>query len=185
MANPEEGGLKADYARIEEMCLSGELYDVFAADTVKEAKKAAIVVDPFTTGAVLAAEISSRGYAVVCVYSASLSDLENLVNLVPKGLELHFDAIIGQKEGFSEDMQAIYTAGEVLKVAQELNLDVVACVAGAETGVQLTDRLAEKLSLRGNGSVGTEARRNKYDMCEKVRVRVRGAKGVRSEATKC
>jgi len=172
MANVEEGGLKDDYARIEEMCLNGELYDVSASDAVKEAKKAAIVVDPFTTGAVLAAEISSRGYAVVCVYSASLSELEKVVSLVPKGLELHFDAIIGQKEGFSEDMQAIYTAGEVLKVAQEQNLDVVACVAGAETGVQLADRLAEKLSLRGNGSDGTEARRNKYDMCEKLRAYV-------------
>ena len=169
MANPSEECIGKDYARIEEMCLTGELYDVKKSDEATPRKKAVVVVDPFTTGAVLAAEIYERGYKIVCVYSASLSELENLVSLVPKGLELHFEAVIGQKDGFSEDMQAIYTAGEVLKEAQENALDVVACVAGAETGVQLADRLAEKLSLRGNGSEGTEARRNKYLMCEKLR----------------
>ncbi|GMH98712.1 hypothetical protein TrST_g13618 [Triparma strigata] len=176
MANPSKTALEKDYARIEEMCLNGELYDYEKiGGEGEEKKKAVCVVDPFTTGAVLAAEISNRGYKIICVYSASLKELENLVSLVPKGLELHFDAIIGQKDGFSEEMAAVYTAGEVLKVAQESNFDVVACLAGAETGVQLADRVAEKLSLRGNGSEGTEARRNKYLMCEKLRAFVNPA----------
>jgi hypothetical protein len=97
--------------------------------------------------------------------------MENLVNLVPKGLELHFAAVIGQRDGLDDDANrgAIFTAGEIMRVASEKNFDVVACMAGAETGVQLCDRVSEKLGLRTNGGEGTEARRNKYLMCEKIR----------------
>lgn len=92
------------------------------------------------------------------------------MNLVPKGLELHFAATIGQKKGMTDaNKAAIYTAGEIMRVAAELNFDVVACMAGAETGVGLSDRISEKLGLRTNGGDGTEARRNKYLMCEKIR----------------
>jgi len=169
MANKDKAVLDTDYARIKEMCKLGELYELSAAAPAPEQKKAVIVVDPFTTGAVLAAEIYSRGYSIVCVYSASMNELEKLLSFIPHGLELHFEAVIGQVEGYSEEKAAIYTAGEVLRISREKNLDVLVCVAGAETGVQLSDRLAEKLSLMGNGSEGTEARRNKFDMAEKVR----------------
>ena len=217
MANESKDDLDADYGRIEELCKSGDLYELSAKAPEPEQKKAVVVVDPFTTGAVLAAEIYKRGYGIVCVYSASMNELEKvrldetwsaakvascffcslrrererllkpqfsttfpplplfaspiaqLLSFIPHGLELHFEAVVGQIEGFSEEKAAIYTAGEVLRISREKNLDVVACVAGAETGVQLSDRLAEKLSLMGNGSEGTEARRNKFDMAEKVR----------------
>ena len=46
------------------------------------------------TGAVLAAELNSRGYKVICVYSASLKQMENLLSLIPEGIDLTFDAII-------------------------------------------------------------------------------------------
>jgi biotin carboxylase len=174
LANVDEQQLNEDYARIEEICTIGKLYHLEAGSsgveaTAQQAKKAVIVVDPFTTGAVLAHECESRGYAVICVYSAMLSQIQNLASLVPKDLELHFTAIIGQLEGLADEKAALYTAGEVMKVSADQNLDIVACVAGAETGVQLCDRLAEKLGLRGNGSAGTEARRNKYAMSEKLR----------------
>ena len=169
MANESKDTLDADYNRIEELCESGDLYELSAKAPEPKQKEAVVVVDPFTTGAVLAAEIYKRGYGIVCVYSASMNELEKLLSFIPHGLELHFEAVVGQVEGFNEEKAAIYTAGEVLRISRSKNLDVVACVAGAETGVQLSDRLAEKLSLMGNGSEGTEARRNKFDMAEKIR----------------
>ena len=53
--------------------------------------------------------------------------------------------------------------------------NVSAVMPGAETGVKLCDRLSERLGVRTNGAAGTEARRNKFDMGEKVR-----AAGVRA-----
>ena len=181
MSNSDEAELNRDYARIEEMCTDGSLYLLLpppsSTAAEKRAKQAVIVVDPFSTGATLAAELHGRGHPVLCVYSSRLSTLGDLVNFVPQGVELHFCSVIGQPEG-NDDGAAVevdgagaadWTAGEVAKAAVAHGLEVVGCFAGAETGVGLCDRLAERLNLRGNGSDGTEARRDKFFMQEKVR----------------
>ena len=41
------------------------------------------VVDPFSTGAIIASMLYERGYKVVAIYSANLEQLGNLQNLVP------------------------------------------------------------------------------------------------------
>lgn len=50
-----------------------------------------------------------------------------------------------------------------------MGYDIVACVAGAECGVEVGEALAEALGLRGNGTELSAARRNKYLMGERVR----------------
>jgi len=57
-----------------------------------------------------------------------------------------------------------------LDALEALPFHIVALIPGAETGVELADRLSEKLGLRSNGEKGSEARRNKYVMGEKVMV---------------
>lgn len=52
------------------------------------------VVDPFSTGAVIAATLSARGVLVIAIYSANMDQLTNLQSLVPKGLVLKFDNVI-------------------------------------------------------------------------------------------
>ena len=153
MANKDERELNRHYARIEEMCLSGEIYDCEEIKEVEgqEAKKeqCVAVVDPFSTGAVLASDLCKLGYKVICVYSASLKQMENLLTLVPEGVELVFDAIVGQKDGyFSAKRSAVYTAGEILRIADERNYEIVSVMPGAETGVCLSERVAELLELR-------------------------------------
>lgn len=49
-----------------------------------------------------------------------------------------------------------------------LPYSIVAIFPGAETGVELADRLSTCLGLRSNGDEGSLARRNKYLMGEKV-----------------
>lgn len=50
-----------------------------------------------------------------------------------------------------------------------LPFPIIAVIPGAETGVELADRLSSRLGLRSNGEEGSLARRNKYYMGEKVR----------------
>ncbi|CAN0369390.1 unnamed protein product, partial [Laminaria digitata] len=45
---------------------------------------------------------------------------------------------------------------------------VIAVLAGAETGVELADRLSARMGNRNNGEDLTLARRNKYLMGEQV-----------------
>ena len=121
---------------------------------------AVVIVDPFSTGAVIAADLHKQGYAVVVAYSANLDQLVNLTGLVPSGVTVSFAAIVP----FDDD---------VLIMKQRLlsltALDVIAVLPGAETGVELADTLSEVLHLRTNGTALSEARRNKYVMGETIR----------------
>ena len=128
------------------------------------------VVDPFSTGAILASMLYERGYKVVAIYSANLEQLGNLQNLVPLGLKLTFDAVLG----FSnvEDM---------LKSLKALPFPVIALIAGAETGVELADQLSERMGLITNGTALSEARRNKFVMGETIRAAgIRAVKQLRA-----
>ena len=86
-------------------------------ETAMKSSRAIAVVDPFSTGAVLAYELSQKGFKVYAgnklfhhlkqkqifwignswyyiVYSSNLEQLANLQNLVPQGLSLSFDKVI-------------------------------------------------------------------------------------------
>ena len=123
-----------------------------AAETLNKIRVA--VVDPFSTGAMVAHLLSARGIDVVAVYSASMEQLGNLQNLVPKGIVLNFVAVV---------------AFEDIAVMASKLVGVAAVVPGTETGVELADKLSEYLNLRTNGTAQSEARRNKYVMGEAVR----------------
>ena len=128
------------------------------------------VVDPFSTGAIIASLLYEQGYKVVAIYSANLEQLGNLQNLVPLGLKLTFEAVLG----FSnvEDM---------LVSLKALPYPVIALIAGAETGVELADQLSERMGLITNGTALSEARRNKFVMGETIRAAgIRAVKQLRA-----
>ena len=85
--------------------------------------------------------------------------MEHLKNLVPKGLTLQFDAVLGYESNMSDLKSNI----------MKYNWDVEAVLAGAETGVELADELSSYLGVRTNGTLLSEARRNKYVMGETIR----------------
>jgi hypothetical protein len=58
---------------------------------------------------------------------------------------------------------------QTLTQLRNLSVSVIAVLPGAETGVELADKLSHNLELRTNGIELTEARRNKYVMGETVR----------------
>jgi hypothetical protein len=117
-----------------------------------------VVVDTFSTGAMLAHELMCQNYKVICVLSGE--GLEHLLEFVPKGINLTFEATIAKKS----DMSISELAEQVKAVGR-----VSAVFPGAETGVELADALSQHLGLRTNGTTLSEARRNKYVMGETVR----------------
>ena len=144
--------------RLEEL----EQTSLFNIEEVKMEKSISpivAVVDPFSTGAILASELCKLNYGVVALYSAKLEQLANVQNLVPQGLSLAFDAVIGFDDNISKIVDSL----------KSLNRPLVAIFAGAETGVELADQLSELMNLRTNGTALSEARRNKYVMGETIR----------------
>mmetsp|Transcript_21341 Transcript_21341/g.30893 ORF Transcript_21341/g.30893 Transcript_21341/m.30893 type:complete len:600 (+) Transcript_21341:75-1874(+) len=127
-----------------------------------EGGKAVIVVDTFSTGAVLAYELSRAGYKVVCVLS---SDSKVLLDMVPVDLQGTFAATFSLKTLGDYALSMEQMCAEI----SQLQWPVLAVLAGAETGVELADKLSSFLGLRSNGTEQTETRRDKYLMGETIR----------------
>mmetsp|Transcript_21020 Transcript_21020/g.63211 ORF Transcript_21020/g.63211 Transcript_21020/m.63211 type:complete len:286 (+) Transcript_21020:48-905(+) len=101
------------------------------------------IVDPISTGACVAVEATKRGYAVVAVWSAVVTkDLRNMVPEHAKGLRYH--AQVDEGESIEATTQLLRKAAAPHKV------DAVIC--GAETGVELADRLSQRSGLASNGT---------------------------------
>lgn len=131
-----------------------------APDEEKEPRKSkgvVIVIDPFSTGAVVAAEILRRGFEVLRVYSAVFP--EHIMNLTLDGVTLDFVASVNHMGNLEQTVLAV----------QACHCKLIGLVSGCETGVELGDALSEALGLRGNGTKFTDFRRHKYHMGEKVR----------------
>ncbi len=112
----------------------------------------AVIVDPYSSGALLAPELSARGYACLMVQTTSE---------VPAAFQSSFrpDEFIG----------VVRYEGDVDRLLAQLALyDVQLVLAGFETGVELADRLSEAMSLPSNGSRYSAARRDKFLMLEAV-----------------
>ena len=158
LVHSTEAGLQRDYATVERL-ESTTLFDVTEAPIIPTQKQAVAIVDPFSTGALLAAELYASGFLCIAIYSEQMDKLENLRNLVPKGLNLVFEAVIS----YNSDKKAL------VESIRKLGFDVPAVLAGAETGVELADELTEIMGLRSNGTALSEARRNKFVMGETIR----------------
>eukprot|EP01038_Epipyxis_sp_PR26KG_P011809 gene11809-15803_t len=122
---------------------------------------AVAIVDPFSTGIHLAAEVCRKG--LKCIRILSVWD-SPVANLVQQGVNVDFVATIQHND----------TAGELgleqtIKGLRELPFHLFAIIAGAETGVELSDQLASALRLRSNGTRLSLHRRNKWLMGETVR----------------
>ena len=124
---------------------------------------AVVVVDPYTTGANLAAMVVNWGYRLILVFSDMESPVAKLVakgtSLSPTLMIQHNNASLDQDDAVATTLTAIKSCGA----------PVLAILAGAETGVELTDKLSSRFGTRNNGEEKTEARRNKFRMQEVVR----------------
>jgi ABC-type branched-subunit amino acid transport system substrate-binding protein len=105
---------------------------LFVIDAAKESKaKAVAVVDPFSDGALVAAELAEQGYKVVALYSSNLDQLPS-ESLVPPGVSLSFEAVVP----FNEDLAQVALALNSLP-----DIEVVSVRAGAQTGEEYVQQI--------------------------------------------
>lgn len=175
MVHEDPSVLESDYKRIRELEYEG-LY--CCRSKVKEAspsKKIVVVVDPFSTGAVVAHQLMQRGYECICVYSDRLENIEHVASLIPEGLTLSFTATIPYEGDIKALVSAIQSAS-----GPEKRIDAV--LPGAELGVLLADAITDALNLRRNRMEHSPARRDKYLMGETLReAGIRSVKQVKAE----
>ena len=112
-----------------------------------------VIVDPYSSGAMLAGELHARGVKCIAVESSPQ---------MPAAM----------KSGFNPDMfrciiQHDGDYGQTLHAVSRYQPAYV--VAGSESGVELAEKLAGELGLPANGATQREARRDKYLMAEAVR----------------
>jgi len=134
-----------------------------ASDPKPKKEEAVCVVDPFSTGALIAERLESEGFHVVRVLSEYNSPVADLVQ---ESISCSYEATI-QHNNLAEDQDA--ALAETVAALRALPWPVVGVLPGAETGVALADLLVFSMELRGNGPEHTRARRNKYLMGEAIR----------------
>jgi len=121
---------------------------------------AVIVIDPASTGAVLAHTITVADptLSMICVWSNVIPD--GIKAHVQEGLEVKYTAVIQHVAGaLDATVQKVRATG----------LNVVSVMVGCETGVNLNDELSHALQMEGNSIAHTSLRRDKYLQTEAVR----------------
>jgi len=104
-----------------------------------------VIVNPYSTGCCIAQDFASRGYNVVALWTSDFpEDLKTHVPSVCNG-KVEYHAQVNQAKTLEFTLEAIE------KIAGKAS-NIVACLAGEETGVDLADALAEKLNLRSTGT---------------------------------
>lgn len=117
------------------------------------------IVDAYSTGKFLARSFQDRGWKCIHIQSSSI--------LLP------FQRATFREEDFLESF--VY-GGNLEETLQALRkYDLICCIPGAESGVELADSLSENLGLFSNGTEFSKARRDKYIMTESLK-----SKGLRS-----
>jgi biotin carboxylase len=112
-----------------------------------------VIVDPYSSGGLLAPELSGRGFQTIAVLSSAE---------VPHLFRSSFHP--------QDFRQIILHRGDLNETIAALRSEKVCCViSGCELGVELADALSERMGLATNGTRFSTARRNKYEMAEAVR----------------
>ncbi len=114
--------------------------------------KTAVIVDPYSTGVLLAPRLRARGYRVVAVQSRP--------DLAPSLLRSHRPEDFAEHIAFDGDLGALV---ERLRPAAPAFV-----LPGNESAVELTDALSDALGTPGNSPKLTAARRNKFMMIERL-----------------
>jgi hypothetical protein len=122
------------------------------------------VVDPYSAGSLLGEELGRRGFGRVAVQS---------IGEVPDVFRSTYDPTV-----FEEVVVHCGDLEETVARLRGLGVDFI--VPGCELGVELADRLRDRLSLHPNDPELREARRDKFRMAETVR-----AHGLRAPLQHC
>jgi len=135
--------------------------------TVDSSKEVVVLIDPYSTGCVIAEEILKRGFRLIALWTRGFSN--EMKTHVPLSVgEIEYYAEVEECEQLPDTAAAVYNAAGTLRV--------VACMAGGEAGVDLADALSERLNLRTNGTRIPNKRDKKI---QQELIRKRGLRSIR------
>lgn len=139
-----------------------------------------VVVDPFSTGAHIAATALKWGYKLVLVFSNQSSAATGGVRVftgtpvdgnvvVQQGTGTHGvkPLLLIQHDSTSPD-QSTAVEATLQAIITKQPYPVLAVLAGAETGIDLADRLSARIGTRSNGEDRSLLRQSKYLAAEAV-----------------
>ena len=135
------------------------------------ARQVVVVVDPFSTGGNLAAELLSQGYAVIALWTKE------------SGVRYHdYPEPLDPKKLLAELDEQPTVEGTAQRLCEACRMRdcLAAVICGGDSGVNVTDALSEALNLRGNGTLSSGHRRDKWVQQEALK-----AAGVRYARTVC
>lgn len=107
------------------------------------AKKIVVLVDPYSTGCVVAQEMAKRGYLLVALWTIGFS--EEMKTHIPDSCgKMDYFAEIDQAETLEGTKDALLTSAAGHEIA--------ACIPGGEAGVDFADIFSEYLGVQSNGT---------------------------------
>jgi len=103
----------------------------------------AVIVDPYSTGCLVAKEIAKRGCVLMALWTKGFSD----------DMKAHVPMSAGTMNYFCEvdEHDSLEATAQAVRAACD-GRELTACLAGGEAGVDLADALSEYLQLRTNGT---------------------------------
>lgn len=130
-----------------------------------------VVVDPYSTGAMVVSELLRREFQVIALWTNEVGENRGHFPAAAEGVPEKFFAELDQQNTLPETAQIIKEAAD--------NKELVAVMCGGETGVKVADALAEFMGLRGNSTAdGMDNRRDKR--VQQNAVKKAGLRSVRS-----
>jgi len=128
-----------------------------------------VLVDPYSTGCVIALEILKRGYQIFALWSHDIAD-ENKLHVPNSCSDLNY-----ARQIISLGPNRLDATAQLLEAAaKEINGSIISLICGGEHGVGLADALGENMGLISNGT-GIANRRDK-----KLQQELVAARGLRS-----
>eukprot|EP00547_Thalassionema_nitzschioides_P005643 CAMPEP_0194216736 /NCGR_PEP_ID=MMETSP0156-20130528/19566_1 /TAXON_ID=33649 /ORGANISM="Thalassionema nitzschioides, Strain L26-B" /LENGTH=949 /DNA_ID=CAMNT_0038945567 /DNA_START=101 /DNA_END=2950 /DNA_ORIENTATION=- len=140
--------------------------------TLTTVKEVVVFVDPYSTGCIIAQEMSNRGYLVVALWTIGFSD-EMKTHIPNSCSSLKYFLEMTQVESLDE------TAANLRSKLEPHS--IVACIAGGEAGVDVADALSENMGLMSNGTAIPNRRDKKI---QQELVKAAGMRSVRQAGGK-
>jgi len=103
-----------------------------------------VLVDPYSTGAMLAPELARRGFGVMALWTDEVGENREHIPKAARGFPENFLEEVEEGQTLAETAAALDAA------AGAVGATVAAVICGGKTGVKLAEALAEHMGLRGN-----------------------------------
>ena len=126
--------------------------------------KYVIVLDPYGVGAKIVYELTKIGIGVIGVLS---HDLKDVYHKIPAVISDSLSALLSFKDLGDLELSYDQLQSEIDELRKKNEISAV--MVGAETGVELAEKISNVLNLRCNVPQLLEARLDKYKMIEELR----------------